>query len=103
MTGRAKQYIEALHGRYPAPSQAKELYMLRDLDVLELQRKPVITLADVQTLERQGRFRIANESLNKCDADAQDALRNDAHHSVRAAVVTFVRAFPSNNCTAAAA
>jgi hypothetical protein len=95
MTGRAKQYIEALQGRYPAPSQAKELYMLRDLD--DLQSKPVITLADVQTLERQGPFRIANESLNKCDAEAQDALRNDPHHSVRAAVVTFARAFPSNN------
>jgi hypothetical protein len=103
MTGRAKQYIEALQGRYPAPSQAKELYMLRDLDVSDLQSKLVITLADVQTLERQGRFRIANESLNKCDAEAQDALRNDPHHSVRAAVVTFARTFPSNNYTAGAA
>lgn len=103
MTGRAKQYIEALQGRYPPPSQAKELYMLRDLDVLDLQRKPVITLADVQTLERQGRFRIANENFDKCDAEAQDALRNDPHHSVGAAVVTFARAFPSNNYTAVAA
>lgn len=103
MTGRAKQYIEALQGRYPAPGQAKELYRLRDLDVAEVQAKPVITLADVHTLERQGRFRIANESLDKCDAEAQEALRNDPHHGVRAAVVTFARAVPSNNYTAAAA
>jgi hypothetical protein len=103
MTGRAKQYIEALQGRYPTPAQAKELYRLRDLDVAELQAKPMITLADVQTLERQRRFRIANETLDKCDAEAQDALRNDPYHGVRAAVVTFARAFPSDNHTAAAA
>jgi hypothetical protein len=102
MTGRAKKYIDALQGRYPPPSQAKELYRLRDLDVSELQTQPVITLADVQTLERQGRFRIANESFDKCDDEAKDALRNDTHHSVRAAVVTFARAFPSHNYTAAA-
>lgn len=102
MTGRAKQYIEALQGRYPAPGQAKELYRLRDLDVAEVQAKPVITLTDVHTLERQGRFRIANESFDKCDAEAQDALRNDPHHGVRAAVVTFGRPYPSNNYTAAA-
>jgi len=103
MTGRAKQYIEALQGHYPKPAQAKELYRLRDLDVADLQAKPVITLTDVQTLERQGRFRIANETLDKCDAEAQDALRNDPDHGVRAAVVTFARAFPSDNYPAAAA
>lgn len=103
MTGRAKKYIEALEGRYPAPAQAKELYRLRDLDVAEIQAKPVITLADVHTLERQGRFRIANESFDKCNVDAQDALRNDPHHGVRAAVVTFGRQTPSNNYTASAA
>jgi hypothetical protein len=103
MTGRAKQYIEDLQGRYPNPEKAKELYRLRDLDVADVQSKAVITLADVQTLERQGRFRIANESFDKCDADAQDALRHDPHHGVRAAVVTFRPPLPSNGYGAAAA
>lgn len=102
MTGRAKAFVESLHGRYPSPEEATKLYALRDLEVLDLQRRPTITLADVQTLERQGRFRIANESFDKCDADAQDALRYDPHHGVRAAVVTF-RPCPSINSQAALA
>lgn len=103
MTGRAKAYIESLNGHYPSPQEAEKLYALRDLDVLDLQRKPTITLADVQTLERQGRFRIANESFDKCDADAQDALRHDPHHGVRAAVVTFRPYHSINNQAALAA
>lgn len=103
MTGRAKKYIDSLQGRYPAPGQAKELYRLRDLDVAEIQKKPVITLADVQTLERQGRFRIANESFDKCDAEAQDALRYDPHHGVRAAVVTFRPSDSTTNYATSAA
>jgi hypothetical protein len=105
MTGRAKAFVESLNGRYPNPEKARQLYALRDLDVLDLQhlqRKPTITLADIQTLERQGRFRIANESFDKCDAEAQDALRHDPHHSVRAAVVTF-RPYSSTNNQAALA
>lgn len=103
MTGRAKAFLESLAGRYPNPEEARKLYGLRDLDVLDLQRKPTITLADVQTLERQGRFRIANESFDKCDVEAQDALRNDPHHGVRAAVVTFRPLYPSTSFAAPAA
>jgi len=102
MTGRAKAFVESLNGRYPNPEDARKLYALRDIDVLDLQRKPTITLADLQTLERQGRFRIANESFDKCDAEAQGALRHDPHHGVRAAVVTF-RPYPSIDNQAALA
>jgi hypothetical protein len=102
MTGRAKKFHESLNGRYPTPHEAKKLYGLRDRDVLDLQRRPTITLADIQTLERLGKFRIANESLDKCNSEAQDALRNDPHHGVRAAVVTF-RPYPASNNLAAAA
>lgn len=102
MTGRAKRYAADLGNKYPSPDQAKELYRLRDLDVQDLQRKPTITAADVETLTMHGRFRIANESFDKCDADAQNALRHDPHHGVRAAVVTF-RPYPSLNNQAALA
>jgi hypothetical protein len=102
MTGRAKAFVEALNGRYPTPDEARQLYALRDQDVLDLQRKPTITLADVQSLERLGKFRIANESLDKCDTEAQDALRNDPYHGVRSAVATF-RPYPPRNHMAAAA
>lgn len=52
MTGRAKAYIESLNGHYPNRQAAQRLYTFRDLDALDLQRKPSITLADIQTLER---------------------------------------------------
>jgi len=95
MTGRAKHSLETkLQGRYPAPAEARELYRLRDLDVGDLQSKPTITAADVRTLERTGRFRVANESFDKCDAEAQQALRDDPYHGVRAAVATFRPAAP---------
>lgn len=89
MTGRAKLFLNSLSGRYPSPPEAKLLYRLRDKDVTELQRKKVITQADVETLEWGGRFRVANESFDKCEQDAQEILRNDPDHRVRAAVVTF--------------
>ncbi|CAN7631900.1 hypothetical protein [Massilia sp. LjRoot122] len=103
MTGLAKTFSGSLDGRYPNPDEAAELYRLRALDVKALQSKPVITLADIQALDRLGRFHIANESFDKCDAEAQHALRHDAHHSVRSAVVTFRPARSSNNGAALAA
>lgn len=103
MTGKAKQYQESLQGRYPTPDQAKELYRLRDLDVLAVQAKPTITLSDIESLERMGKFRIANETFDKCDAEAKEALRNDPHHGVRAAVATFRPYAQSNSSGAAAA
>jgi hypothetical protein len=103
MSGRAKAFADALNGKYPSPKQAKELYRLRDLDVQDLQRKATITVADVRTLTMHGRFRIANESFDKCDAEAQDALRKDPHHGVRAAVATFRPPTPFNYLAAPAA
>ena len=96
MTGRAKALVESLNGRYPNHDETRKLYALRDREVHDLQGELTITLADVQTLERQGRFRIANESFDRCDVAAQDALRHDPHHGVRAAAVTF-RPSPSIN------
>ena len=100
MTGLANAFSKALDGRYPNPEEAAELYRLRALEVKGLQSQPVISLADVQTLDRLGRFHIADESFDKCDVAAQNALRNDPHHSVRSAVATFRPTNASNNGSA---
>lgn len=84
---RALEYRASLGSRYPTPDEAVELYRLRDLDVHALQGKAVITADDITQLDRLGKFAIAVQCFDQCDARAQLALTTDVHHGVRAAAV----------------
>lgn len=85
----AKEFQESFGKRKPSAEQVAELHRLREQDVRAIAAKPVITVADIQTLEWGGRFAIANKYLDKCDEQAREALLRDAHHGVRSAAVLF--------------
>lgn len=85
----AKEYLASFGKRKPNLQEVEELYRLRERDVQAIAAKPVITVADIQTLEWGGRFQIANEYLDKCDEQARAALLHDQHHGVRSAATLF--------------
>ena len=89
MTMTAKELQASFGRRKPNREETEELYRLRDLEVEALAKQSVITIADIQALEWGGRFKIANEHLDKCDEQARHALMHDQHHGVRSAAVLF--------------
>ena len=89
MTKTAKELQASFGRRKPNREETEELYRLRDLEVEALAKKSVITVADIQTLEWGGRFKVANEHLDKCDEQARHALMHDQHHGVRSAAMLF--------------
>jgi hypothetical protein len=91
----AKDYQASFGKRKPNPDEAAELYRLREQDVQAIAAKPLITVADIQTLEWGGRFMIANEFFDKCDEQARYALLHDQHNGVRSAATLFKPAVTS--------
>lgn len=89
MTMTAKELQASFGRRKPNREETEELYRLRDLEVEALAKKSIITIDDIQALEWGGRFKIANEYLDKCDEQARHALEHDQHHGVRSAAVLF--------------
>ena len=69
---------------YPNREQLEALYEQREADVAALALHDRITAADVRSLDRLGRCKVANEHWTLCDEDARQALRDDSHHFVRA-------------------
>lgn len=89
MNKTAKELQASFGRRKPNREETEELYRLRDLEVEALAKKSIITVDDIQALEWGGRFKIANEHLDKCDEQARHALVHDQHHGVRSAAVLF--------------
>jgi hypothetical protein len=69
---------------YPNREQLEALYAQREAGVAALALQDRITAADVRSLDRIGRCKVANEHWALCDEDARQALRDDSHHFVRA-------------------
>lgn len=89
MTKTAKELQASFGRRKPNRQETEELYRLRDLEVEALAKKSVITVADIQALEWGGRFKVANEHLDKCEETAKHALLHDPNQGVRAATFLF--------------
>jgi len=70
---------------YPSPKELEVLYSERDARIDALSRCDQISTTDIQTLDRLGRFRVADELWLKCDQGAQSALLGDEHAHVRSA------------------
>lgn len=68
---------------YPAPLALEALYAKRAADVFALAEKGIIEAADLESLDRLGRCKVANEHWPICTESARRALRNDPHHFVR--------------------
>jgi hypothetical protein len=58
-------------------------YSKRQADVSALVARGVITVQDIQQLDRLGRFTVSAYHWELCDEVAQGALLADAHHQVR--------------------
>jgi len=68
---------------YSRPQKLEALYAERDAAVAALGTKGRIEAADLASLDRLGRCKVANEHWGICDESARHALLNDAHHFVR--------------------
>lgn len=73
--------------KYPSPEELEVIYAERDAAIEKLGRKAQIEISDLQQLDRIGRFKTVCQLWQKCSPAAQEALRNDQHHSVRSAAV----------------
>ncbi|PWD01994.1 MULTISPECIES: hypothetical protein [Pseudomonas] len=69
--------------RQPSPQEAKVIYAEREARVDALASSGSITSADLKTLDRIGRCKVANDHWSICDEQARNALANDPHHFVR--------------------
>lgn len=77
-----------IRNEYPSkgsmpPDIVKKMYSLREAEVLALAQKDVITVDDIQALERHGKWQVADELYSKCDLQARNALLTDEHPHVR--------------------
>lgn len=80
----AKQMRDAYHSKGAMPPDiVKKMYEVREAEVLELSKKNVISVVDIQKLERHGKCQVASELFSKCDPQARDALLSDEHGHVR--------------------
>ncbi len=70
---------------YPTPSELKALYAAREVALARLNDKESIEPADLNALDRLGRFRVVTELWGKCPAPTQSLLVNDPHPHVRSA------------------
>lgn len=78
--------LEAKFKRHrPNNAELESFYEQRENEVTVLSQKPVVTADDLVSLDRLGRFRVANELWTKCDQAARYALLHDEHHHVRSA------------------
>ena len=68
---------------YPSHEELEVLYAEREAAVAALGAKGRIEVADLTSLDRYGRCKVANEHWGICDASARHALLNDKHHFVR--------------------
>lgn len=71
--------------RRPDNCQLEGFYAQREKEVASLSQKPVISVEDLVSLDRLGRFQVANELWGKCDQAARFSLLHDEHHYVRSA------------------
>jgi hypothetical protein len=76
------------------------LYALREKFVNELSAQEVITQADLNMLDRGGRFSVAVDLFDQCDSETQESLLNDAHPHVKSAAILSRQASELNNSKA---
>ena len=69
------------------PGVVRVLYAMRTVELDRLAEKREITRDDLQTLDRHGRFEVANEMYVQCDGPARAALLDDTHPHVRSTAV----------------
>jgi hypothetical protein len=84
----AKLTTRALASQYPSKGSmpqavVHQLYQMREVEVELLGQRDVIQEADLRDLDRLGRFWVAGELFEKCDAAARHALLHDEHAHVR--------------------
>lgn len=69
-----------------------ELFTIRNASIARFSLQDVVSLDDVMTLDRGGRFKVADELFVKCSPQARHALLNDSNPHVRsAAAISSVR------------
>lgn len=73
--------------KYPSPEEIEVIYAKRDADIARLRGQTTIEVADLEAIDRLGRFQVCCDLWAKCSESARQRLRNDAHHFVRSAAV----------------
>lgn len=80
--------MESALSKGPKTAQAiVDLYDKRDEVIAALSKREAIDTPDVASLDRLGRFRVADELWNKCTPAAQAMLKNDSSAGVRSAAL----------------
>lgn len=70
----------------PSPAEIQAMYDKRDADIEALRNSgKIITVQDLQSLDRLGRFHVASDLFTMCDQAAQVYLLKDDHAHVRSA------------------
>ncbi|WP_199028440.1 KH domain-containing protein [Ralstonia sp. ASV6] len=92
----SRELSDRYHARGGMPAPVVQFfYALRDNEVNHLAGQDTIEAADLQTLDRGARFKVAEALFARCSEEAQHALLNDAHHSVRSAAAIANRDQPA--------
>lgn len=73
--------------RYPTSKEAEAIYAQREADVADLASRGSISASDLESLDRLGRCKVANDHWSICNEQARKALLNDPHHFVRSCAV----------------
>jgi hypothetical protein len=71
----------------PSPAEIQAKYDQRDAAIFALKNKGQVTADDLKTLDRGGRFRVADELWYFCTEGAQISLLNDEHPHVKSCAV----------------
>lgn len=71
----------------PSPAEIQAIYDKREADVAALKAKGEVTAADLKTLDKGGRFHVANDLWAICTEGAQISLLNDEHAHVKSCAV----------------
>ena len=86
-----EEYVElALRLLTPHLKSATAIYAIRDLAIARLTEKGAVEVADLQTLDRVGRFRVADELWAQCTPTAREALLHDESGTVSGTPVVFM-------------
>lgn len=70
---------------YPNKAQLEVMYAERDAAINRLAGQSSVDVADLRSLDRLGRFKVAAELWASCTDEARSALLADEHPHVRSA------------------
>lgn len=83
LTATPREIEAALKNRCHERTHIERLYAVRDRMIAQLARKGRVTASDLDSLDRLGRCKIANEHWDICEIEARSRLLDDEHHQVR--------------------